>query len=131
MPSAVQTGFLTAFDVSVLFWISARRVEPWLQKRIAADFEVSTASVSQSVTRLRDANTLNDAEQARVPALLDVLPAMRWLYPTSGGHYRVRGMPTGHTTPGLDLGIVGDPMVSGPADPDPGRTAPSHRPRSR
>jgi predicted transcriptional regulator len=93
-------------DILVLLKIAAKKHKPWLMKDLANELNISPSEISESLNRSMLAGFLSaDKQRLMSAALLEFLQyGLKYVYPQKPGS-RVRGMPTSHSAPPLNLVI--------------------------
>jgi hypothetical protein len=93
-------------DILVLLKIAAKGKTPWLMKDLANELTISPGEISESLNRSMLAGFLSaDKQKLMTAALLEFLQyGLKYVYPQKPGSI-VRGMPTSHSAPPLNLVI--------------------------
>ena len=99
-------------DVVILLKIASLKGEPFLQKEIAEELQISASELSESLNRSVQAGLLMPSKNKVMSlGLLEFLKGgLRYVFPTAPGKI-TRGIPTAHSAPPLNKTIVSEKDV--------------------
>lgn len=95
-------------DIVILLKIAIKGTQSWTMKELSLELEISASEVSESINRSTIAGLILHNKQLMRQALIDFLQyGLRYVYPQQPGAL-VRGVPTAHAAPPLNMEIVSD-----------------------
>ncbi len=93
-------------DIVVLLKIASKGNKPWMMKDLSVELGISASEISESLNRSAIAGLISkDKMRLMKLSILDFLEhGLRYVYPQQAGA-KVRGIPTAHAAPPLNLEI--------------------------